>query len=148
MTDEHYDYLINLPTVAIGKNGFVGVHAGTSRSAKNLADLVSPSKKVLDELLWGRPAVVLRSGYTPSPNSWLSQKNRRASVGCWTHAGGFFPEDEVGDGIARHGKHQLIFSTGYGAAPGVRSYLVIDLSKRYNTVTDLKYGAEIHPLRP
>ena len=148
MTDVHYDYLINLPTVAIGKNGFVGVHAGTSRSAKNLADLVRPSKKVLDELLWGRPAIVLRSGYTPSQTAEFLKRIGGRVLAVGHTPVGAFPKDEVSDGVARHGKHQLIFSTGYGAAPGVRSYLAIDLSKRYNAVTDLKYGAEIHPLHP
>ena len=148
MTDEHYNYLINLPTVAIGKNGFVGVHAGTSRSAKNLADLVRPSKKVLDELLWGRPTVALSSGYTPSHTAEFLKRigGRVLAVGHTPVS--VFPEDAVSDGVARLGKHQIIFSTGYGASPGLRSYLTIDLSKRYNTVTELKYGAEIHPLRP
>ena len=148
MTDEHYNYLTNLPTVAIGKNGFVGVHAGTSRSAKNLADLVRPSKKVFDELLWGRPAIVLRSGYTPSQTAEFLKRIGGRVLAVGHTPVGAFPKDEISDGVARHGEHQLIFSTGYGAAPGVRSYLTIDLSKRYNTVTELKYGAEIHPLRP
>ena len=148
MTDEHYDYLINLPTVAIGKNGFVGVHAGTSRSAKRLADLVQPSKKVLDELLWGRPAIVLRSGYTPSQTVEFLKKIGGRVLAVGHTPLGSFPKDSVADGVARLGKHQLIFSTGYGAPPGVRSYLAIDLSKRYNAVTELRYGAEIHPLRP
>ena len=147
MTDKHYNYLINLPTVAIGKNGFVGVHAGTSRSAEKLADLVQPSKKVLDELLWGRPSIVLRSGYTPSQTAEFLKRIGGRVLAVGHTPVGSFPKDEVGDGVARHGKHQVIFSTGYGAAPGVRSYLAIDLSKRYNTVTELKYGAEIHPLR-
>ncbi len=148
MTDEHYNYLINLPTVAIGKNGFVGVHAGTSRSANNLADLIRPSKEVFDELLWGRPSIVLRSGYTPSQTSEFLKRigGRVLAVGHTTV--GAFPKDDVSDGVARLGEHQLIFSTGYGAAPGVRSYLAIDLSKRYNAVTELQYGVEIHPLRP
>lgn len=148
MTDEHYNYLTSLPTIAVGKNGFVGVHAGTSRSAKNLADLVSPSKKVIDELLWGRPTIVLRSGYTPAQTAEFLKRigGRVLAVGHTPLAA--FSKDEVGDGVARLGKHQVIFSTGYGAAPGVQSYLAIDLSKRYNTVTELKYSAEIHPLRP
>lgn len=148
MTDEHYNYLINLPTVAIGKNGFVGVHAGTSRSAKNLADLVRPNKKVLDELLWGRPSIVLRSGYTPAHTAEFLKKIGGRVLAVGHTPIGSLPKKTVSDGVARLGKHQLVFSTGYGAAPGVRSYLAIDLSKRYNTVTDLKYGAEIHPLRP
>ena len=148
MTDEHYNYLISLPTVAIGKNGFIGVHAGTSRSAKNLADLVRPSKKVLDELLWGRPSIVLRSGYTSSQTAEFLKKIGGRVLAVGHTPIGSLPKDAVSDGVARLGMHQLIFSTGYGAAPGVRSYLAIDLSKRYNAVTELKYGAEIHPLRP
>ena len=148
MTDEHYNYLINLPTVAIGKNGFVGIHAGTSRSAKNLADLVRPSKKVLDELLWGRPAIVLRSGYTPSQTAGFLKRIGGRVLAVGHTPVGSLPKAAVGDGVARLGAHQIIFSTGYGAAPGVRSYLAIDLSKRYNAVTELKYGVEIHPLRP
>ena len=148
MTDEHYNYLTNLPTVAIAKNGFVGVHAGTSRSAKNLADLVRPSKKVLDELLWGRPAIVLRSGYTPSQTAEFLKRIGGRVLAVGHTPVGYFPKDNVADGVARLGKHQVIFSTGYGAAPGARSYLAIDLSKRYNAVTELRYGAEIHPLRP
>lgn len=148
MTDEHYNYLISLPTIAVGKNGFVGVHAGTSRSAKNLADLVRPSKKVLDELLWGRPTVALSSGYTPSHTAEFLKRigGRVLAVGHTPVS--VFPADEVSDGVARLGVHQIIFSTGYGASPGVRSYLAIDLSKRYNAVTELRYGTEIHPLRP
>ena len=148
MTDEHYNYLINLPTVAIGKNGFVGVHAGTSRSAKNLADLVRPSKKVLDELLWGRPSIVLRSGYTPSQTAEFLKRigGRVLAVGHTPLSS--LPRDGVSDGVGRLGAYQLIFTTGYGAPPGVRSYLVINLSKRYNAVTELRYGAEIQPLRP
>ncbi len=148
MTDEHYNYLTSLPTIAIGKNGFVGVHAGTSRSAKNLADLVNPSKKVLDELLWGRPTVALSSGYTPSHTAEFLKRigGRVLAVGHTPVS--VFPEEEISDGVARLGEHQIIFSTGYGASPGVRSYLAIDLSKRYNAVTELRYGTEIQPLRP
>ena len=148
MTDEHYNYLTGLPTIAVGKNGFVGVHAGTSRSAKNLADLARPSKKVLDELLWGRPTVALSSGYTPSHTAEFLKRigGRVLAVGHTPVS--VFPEDAVSDGVARLGVHQIIFSTGYGASPGVRSYLAIDLSKRYNAVTELRYGTEIHPLQP
>ena len=148
MTDEHYNYLINLPTVAIGKNGFVGIHAGTSRAAKSLADLVRPSKKVLDELLWGRPAIVLRSGYTPDHTAEFLKRIGGRILAVGHTPVGSLPKDAVRDGVARLGAHQLIFSTGYGAAPGVRSYLTIDLSKRYNAVTEFRYGTEIQPLRP
>lgn len=148
MTDEHYNYLTNLPTVAIGKNGFVGVHAGTSRAAKNIDDLVRPGKKVFDELLWGRPSIVLRSGYTPDHTAEFLKRIGGRVLAVGHTPVGSLPQEVVSDGVARLGAHQLIFSTGYGAAPGVRSYLAIDLSKRYNAVSELRYGTEIHPLRP
>ncbi len=148
MTDEHYDYLISLPTVAVSKNGFVGVHAGTSRSAKGLADLTHPSKKVLEELLWDRPAVAKVGGYMPSQtDAFLKQIGGRLLIVGHTPLG-YFPKKNIKDGVARLGERQLFFSTGYGAQPGTRSYLAIDLSKRYESVSDLKYGADIHPLYP
>ncbi|MCZ6676124.1 MAG: metallophosphoesterase [Candidatus Poribacteria bacterium] len=148
MTESHYDYLIHLPTVAVGKNGFVGTHAGTSRLAKSLADLASPSPKVLEELLWARPAVAKAGGYTPAEtNAFLERIGGRLLTVGHTPLG-YFPKKNVKDGVARLGKRQLIFATGYGAPPGVPVYLMIDLSKRYESAADLKYGIEIQPLYP
>ena len=64
MTDAHYDFLMNLPTVVVGKNGFVGIHAGPGRFVTSLADLVNPNPKTLEELLWHRPEIAYSGGYT------------------------------------------------------------------------------------
>ena len=49
MTDEHYNYLLTLPTAVIGQNGFVGVHAGISNAVKSLSNLTRPSSRVLGD---------------------------------------------------------------------------------------------------
>ena len=148
MTDEQYDYLINLPTVVVAINGFVGIHAGPSRSAKNLAELVRPTQKVLDELLWSRPAAVQIGGYKPShTKDFLKRIGGNLLISGHTPLS-YLPKKSVKNGVARIGKQQIIFATGYGALPGSRSYLVIDLSKKYESVFELKYGVEIQPLYP
>jgi len=148
MTDEHYDYLNNLPTVVVGKNGFVGIHAGPSRSVKRLSELIRPTQKMLDELLWARPATVQIGGYKPSQtNAFLKRIGGSLLLVGHTPLN-YLPKKSIKNGVARIGKRQLFFATGYGAPPGVASYLVIDLSKKYQSVFDLKYGVEIQPLCP
>ena len=148
MTDEHYKYLLSLPTAVIGKNGVVGVHAGVSRAAKNLSSLVMPSSKVLEALLWGRSIVVQAGGHTPTETDTFL-KHIGGSVLIVGHTPlGYFPKEFVQDGVARLSGRQLIFTTGYGAPPGEPSYLVIDLAKRYHSVAELRFGVEIQPLYP
>ena len=147
MTDEHYEYLISLPTIAVGKNGFVGVHAGTSRAAQSLADLVKPSEDVLSELLWDRPIVALAGGYTPAQTAEFLKRVGGSVLTVGHTPLGYFPK-KIRSGVALLGEHQLFFSTGYGAKPGVRSYLVIELSKKYTSVSEFEGGVEIHPLYP
>ena len=148
MTEEQYKYLIRLPTVVVGKNGFVGIHAGTSRSARNLADLVHPDAKVLQELVWDRPAVAQVGGYTPSQtDTFLERIGGRLLIAGHTPLS-YFPKKAVKDGVARLSKRQIFFATGYGASSGEPSYLVIDLSKRYKSVSELQYEVEIQPLYP
>ena len=148
MTDVHYNYMLNLPTAVIGKNGVVGVHAGVSRAAKNLSSLVQPSSKVLEELLWGRSIVVQAGGHTPTETDTFL-KHIGGSVLIVGHTPlRYFPREIVKDGVAKLGERQLIFTTGYGASPGVPTYLVIDLSKRYRSVSELQFGTEIQPLYP
>ncbi|MDE0187073.1 MAG: metallophosphoesterase [Candidatus Poribacteria bacterium] len=148
MTDEHYEFLFNLPTAVVGKNGVVGVHAGVSRAVKNLSSLVQPSSKVLEELLWGRSIVVQAGGHTPTEtDTFLKHIGGGVLIVGHTPLRNF-PKEFVQDGVAKLGGRQLIFTTGYGASPGVPTYLVIDLSKRYRSVSELQFGTEIQPLYP
>ena len=148
MTDEQYDYLVDLPVIAVGKNGMVAVHAGTSPSVMNIADLVKPSQKILNQLLWGRPSIVMANGYTTSQ----TQAFLKGIGGTLLIVGhtplSYLPPEGIINGVSILNKQQLTFSTGYGAQPGVSSYLVIDLSEIYNSALSLKYKSEIHPLFP
>ncbi len=146
MTDAHYDFLMNLPTVVIAKNGFVGIHAGPPRSIKNLTDLIDPSPKTLDEILWHRPIITYSGGYTLKHiDKFLTAVHANLLIVGHTPIQ-YFPVKNVRDGIATFGDKQLIFSTGYGGLPGVPTYIEIDLGKTYPSVHTLKLGVNIHHL--
>lgn len=148
MTDEHYAFLMSLPTIVIGKNGFVGVHAGPARSLTGLAALVEPGPKTLDELLWHRPDIALSGGYTVAhTDNFLKAIDANLLVVGHTPIH-YFPPQNVRDGIATVGENQLIFSTGYSGLPGVPTYIEIDLAETYPSVHALKLGVNIHPLYP
>ena len=148
MTDEQYDYLVNLPIIAVGKNGMVAVHAGTSPSAMNIADLVDPSQKVLDQLLWGRPSIAMAGGYTASQTQTFLKRIGGSLLIVGHTPLNYLPPKGIRNGVSFLNKQQLVFSTGYGAQPGVSSYLAINLSKVYDSVLELKYEVEVHPLFP
>ena len=146
MTDAHYEFLINLPTVVIAKNGFVGIHAGPPRAITSLTDLVNPSPKTLEELLWPRPAIAYPGGYTLAHiKNFLKAVHANLLVVGHTPIH-YFPAQNVRDGIATFGKNQLIFSTGYSGLPGIPTYIEIDLSETYPSVHALKLGVNIHHL--
>ena len=146
MTDAHYEFLMNLPTVIIGKNGFVGVHAGPARFVTSLADLVDPTPKTLEELLWPRPVIAYSGGYTLKHiKNFLKAIQGNILIVGHTPIH-YFPKQNVRDGIATFGKNQLIFSTGYSGRPGIPTYIEIDLAKTYPSVNALKLGVNIHHL--
>ncbi len=148
MTDAHFDFLTNLPTVVIGKNGFVAVHAGPARSIISLEDLIDPGPQTLDELLWDRPDAVLGGRYTlKHTENFLKSLNAKFLVVGHTPIG-YFPRKYIKDGVARLGGKQLIFSTGYGGLRGGQTYIEIDLAKTYPSVEELKAGVNIHLLYP
>ena len=148
MTDTHYEFLMSLPTVVTAKNGFVGIHAGPPRAIKNLTDLIDPSPKTLDEILWHRPAIVYSGGYTLKHiENFLKAIHGNLLIVGHTPIQ-YFPTKNVRDGIATFGDKQLIFSTGYSGLPGVPTYIEIDLAETYPSVHTLKLGVNIHHLHP
>ena len=148
MTDEHYEFLINLPTVVIGKKGFVAVHAGPARSIISLTDLIDPAPKTLNELLWDRADIVMAGGYTLKHTAnFLKSLNANFLVVGHTPIT-YFPHQNIKDGVARLGGKQLIFSTGYGGIRGGQTYIEVDLGKTYTAVEELKPGVNIHLLYP
>lgn len=148
MTDAHYAFLTRLPTVIIGKNGFVGVHAGPARALTGLADLVDPGPKTLEELLWHRPVITFSGGYTLThTQNFLKAIHANLLIVGHTPIN-YFPKENVRDGVATFGNNQLIFSTGYSGAPGAPTYVEIDLAETYLSVHVLKLGVNIHHLYP
>ncbi|MCY4401063.1 MAG: metallophosphoesterase [Candidatus Poribacteria bacterium] len=148
MTDTHFDFIMNLPTVVIGKNGFVAVHAGPARSISSLSDLVTPAKDTLDELLWDRSKLVMFGGYTlKHTENFLKILNANILVVGHTPVGLFSPK-YMKDGVVRLGDKQLIFSTGYSGTKGGQTYIEIDLAKTYSSVDELTFGDNIHLLYP
>ena len=148
MTDAHFDFLTNLPTVVIGKKGFVAIHAGPARSIISLEDLIAPGPKTLDELLWDRPDAVLGGRYTlKHTENFLKTLNAKFLIVGHTPIS-YFPSKNIKDGVARLGGKQLIFSTGYGGLRGGQTYIEIDLAKTYTSVEELKFGVNIHLLYP
>ena len=148
MTDKHFDFLTNLPTVVIGKKGFVAVHAGPARSIISLDDLINPGPKTLDELLWDRPDTVLGGRYTfKHTEKFLKALSANFLIVGHTPIG-YFPSKYIKDGVARLDGKQLVFSTGYGGLRGGQTYIEIDLAKTYISVEELKSGVNIHPLYP
>ena len=146
MTDVHYEFLMSLPTVIVGKKGFVGVHAGPARFIMRLADLVDPNPKTLEELLWNRPEIAYTGGYTLTHiEKFLEAIHGNILIVGHTPIG-YFPKKNVRDGIATFGENQLIFSTGYSGPPGVPAYIEIDLAEVYPSVHALKLGVNIHHL--
>ena len=146
MTDVHYEFLMNLPTVVIAKNGFVGIHAGPARAITRLTDLIDPGPKTLEELLWPRPIIAYPGGYTLTHiENFLAAIQANLLVVGHTPIH-YFPAKNVRDGIATFGNNQLIFSTGYSGLPGVPAYIEIDLGKKYPSVHALKLGVNIHHL--
>ncbi len=146
MTNTHYEFLMNLPTVVIAKNGFVGIHAGPARAITSLTDLIDPGPKTLEELLWQRPVIAYPGGYTLTHiENFLAAIQANLLVVGHTPIH-YFPTRNVRDGIATFGNNQLIFSTGYSGLPGVPAYIEIDLAERYPSVHALKLGVNIHHL--
>jgi hypothetical protein len=59
-----------------------------------------------------------------------------------------YGHDVVSEGYEKVGAEQICFSTSFGLFDTNKVYLRLDLTKRYQSVHDLKDGAEILPLYP
>ena len=149
MNDTHFDFLMNLPTIVVGKKGLAAVHAGPARSKITLNELIEPGPKLLDEILWDRPDIAYDGGYTlKHTNDFLKFLNAKFLIVGHTPISSF-PKKNIRDGVARLGGIQLVFSTGYGGVNrDGQTYIEIDLAKTYTSVDELKMGVNIHRLYP
>ena len=149
MNDTHYKFLMNLPTIVVGKKGFAAVHAGPPRSRITLNEIIKPSSELLDEILWDRPNIAYPGGYTlKHTHNFLKFLNAKFLIVGHTPIS-YFPKENIRDGVARLGGIQLVFSSGYGGLhKDGQTYIEIDLSKTYTSVDELKMGVNIHQLYP
>lgn len=148
MNDSHYNFLINLPTLVIGKKGFVAVHAGPAQSKVSLTDLIEPSTQTLDQILWDRPKITGIGRYTfKHTENFLKGIHGNFLVVGHTPIN-YFPTENINDGVARLDGKQLVFTTGYGGLRDGQTYIEIDLAQSYTSVDELKMGVNIHRLYP
>ena len=152
ISDEQFAYLKELPVAVLTKSGVVGVHAGPSKSAKTSKDLANKTEAIVDELVWSRPAEIAEipgKGYTPEDLAAFLEVMEGSGlvVSGHTPLSSLLPE-WVQNGIGVFAERQIILATSYGSAPGDKSYLVLDLAKRYTGAQDLPPGKELQILEP
>jgi len=105
----------------------------------NEASIVSIHEHTtLGALLWSRHA-------TPE-----QARDFLEATGIDDRPAGFvaYGHDVVRDGYERIGDEQLCLSTSFGLDDADKHYLRLDLSKRYDSVHDLRLGHELLPLYP
>lgn len=152
ITDEQYAYLKDLPVAVLSKNGIVGVHAGPSKSAKNRKELAQKAESVVDELVWSRPeeiAEIPGKGYSSDQLAGFLRlmENAGLLISGHTPLSALLP-GWLQHGVGVFGERQIILATSYGSAPGEKSYLVMDLARRYNAARDIAPGRELQILEP
>lgn len=142
--ESHYKYLKELPLVVLCKNGVVAAHAGPALSAANLEDIAGEKEKVVKELVGGRGYGVKEDGYSEGDVLRFLKMMEDAKLLITGHTPlGELPPESIKKGIGHFGNHQVILGTSYGHQPGKKTYLKIDLTKRYKSADDLRIGEEI-----
>jgi hypothetical protein len=143
INDEQFEYIKDLPIGVLGQNGVVYLHAGPARKATSKQPLRKKEPETVVEVVWGRPITnydaddvdrflkmmddshLLIVGHTPLPS---------------------LPDNWIHHGLCFIGQHAAVMAASYGAMPGQKQYLVIDLAKRYGGVDDLAPEKEIRAM--
>ena len=92
MTDAHYAFLTRLPTVVIGKNGFVGVHAGPARTPHRLSRLSRCGAQNPRGTTLASPGYHVQRWIHPRPYPKFPQSHPRQSPHRWTYPNQLFSE--------------------------------------------------------
>jgi hypothetical protein len=144
MTGYHYKYLRNLPLLVLCKNGVVAAHAGPALSAVSPEDIAGRNENVVYELVWARSAAVEKNGYSQEDllRFLKVMENSKLLISGHTPLNEF-PAGNIKKGVGFIGGHQVILGTSYGYQPGEKTYLKINLNKKYNNAADLRLGEEI-----
>ncbi|MBW2996956.1 metallophosphoesterase [Candidatus Woesearchaeota archaeon] len=144
MTEEQFRYMRDLPFAVMTKNGIVGVHAGPARFMEGPEDVAQKKKSVVQDIVWRRPENVTGGSYTSSEVREFLEKMDDSGLLVTGHTPlGMLPRYYVENGVGVYGGNQIILATSYGSYPGNKSYLALELGKRYNNTGDVRAGEEI-----
>jgi hypothetical protein len=147
-----HDFFRSFPLLAVSRSGAVFTHGAPRATAKDLESFeqlrydgyaeVSLGSMYLEgvvgALLWARSA---------------SAEHARAlldatKLGDRPQTFVAFGHDVVREGYERMGDEQICYSTSFGLDDVNKVYLRLDLSRRYESVNDLREGVEILHLHP
>lgn len=145
-------FLEGLPLIAVSECGASFCHGAPRRTEPDLESYEGIDYQGFDEtsivsihehttlgaLLWSRHATPEQARAFLEATSVTDEP---AGVVVYGH-------DVVRDGYERIGDEQLCLSTSFGLNDADKHYLRIDLSKRYDSVHDLRLGHELLPLYP
>ena len=150
INDEQVAYLRTLPVGVLCKNGLICTHAGPAKSAKSPKDLATKLEPVVEDLVWSRPAEIAEipgKGYSPDQLSDFLKMMEFSGLLVTGHTPlGSLPPTWLKNNVGVYGDKQLILATSYGSEPCNKSYLIMDLAKRYDAVADVAPGKELQVL--
>jgi len=142
ITDEQYRFLKSLPLAVKTKSGVIGLHAGPSTKAHNLDSLANPAKDIREDVLWERPGT-----YSVNDTKRFLRQMENSNMLVVGHTPlVYLKKKSTQKGIGIVGDEQVILATSYGALPGKKSYLVLNLNTTYDNVHKLRVGREIRRL--
>ena len=143
INDDVFNYLRKRPVLVLCRNGLVAVHAGPTRDPATPADVAQMKDEIVQKLVWNRPG----TDYEPEHVADFLRVMDRSSLLIVGHTPlSSLPESWVRNGLCLVGDHAAVMAASYGALPGQKQYICIDLSKRYADVAALEPAKEIRPL--
>ncbi len=147
-----HDFIRTFPLIAASPAGAVFTHGAPRMTEASLEDFDKLRYDGFDDIDIGE---MYRSG-TVGALLWArgaSSENARAlleatSMDDQPAAFVGYGHDVVPEGYEKVGAEQICFSTSFGLFDADKVYLRLDLSRRYESVHDLRDGVEILPLYP
>jgi hypothetical protein len=150
--DRMREFIRSWPLIAVSGAGAVFTHGAPKMTEKSLEDFEALQYDGFDDVQIGE---MYRSG-TVGALLWArgaSSENARALLAATSLderpcAFVGYGHDVVSEGYEKVGAEQICFSTSFGLFDPNKVYLRLDLTRRYQSVHDLRDGVEILPLYP
>jgi len=143
-TPEQVAYMEQVPLAVITAGGLLFTHAGPAPSATGPRSLAEREPKVIEELVWPRPAAVSEGGFTPDQVEGFLRVMDQSDLLIVGHTPvAALPAEMVRNTLGVYGQHMAILGTSYGSEDAQRSYLDLDLAQRFPSVGDLALGKQI-----